>query len=256
MISIRASSLDDWRRYQSDDMTAEELTGRLRGNGAPSAAMRAGTALGAYLANPSGYADGGYPFDLNDDPSINYALVDSDGQFYRFDFAADISVPAIRFPELSASRRYIIGGESVCLTGHADGFDGFAIEENKLTQQLDAERYADSYQWRAYLVLFGAKRVNYNVFIGKEMPPKADGTLLWLIRDFRRFSFYRYAEIEADVERILTEFLPFVSRALLCSHEPEMRLTPSEVPGEPDILEECCIKCGAPSSQISFEENA
>jgi hypothetical protein len=68
-----------------------------------------------------------------------------------------------------------------------DGSDG-AIYDHKLTERFDAERYADSYQWRCYLLMFGARKFVYNVFEGRE----GNAANEWVIHGFQQFPLYAY----------------------------------------------------------------
>ena len=79
------------------------------------------------------------------------------------------------------------------LVGKADAVYGKHVFDHKLTETFDAEKYTDSLQWRAYLVLFDADRFTYNCFTGKEKNGE------WIVSELNRLTVNRYAEVEKDV---------------------------------------------------------
>lgn len=79
----------------------------------------------------------------------------------------DIALLPVR--ELRLSKTYLVDGEAVNVRGRTDGADGVAVEDHKLRfGGFDAERYAESYQWRFYLDMIGGQVFRYNVFEGPD----------------------------------------------------------------------------------------
>lgn len=71
--------------------------------------------------------------------------------------------------ELRASKTYAVDGTEVEVRGRVDGADGIAIEDHKMKfGTFDAERYADSVQWKLYLDMLGGQMFRYNVFEGPD----------------------------------------------------------------------------------------
>lgn len=192
---ISVTDIDSWRYYKAtEDMVVEELLRRLRKQEPPSRAMLAGRALHSVLEHAK-------------DGDLDYA--EADGFRFRFEADCALSLPSVR--ELKGEMLIPSRYGPVTLVGVVDGLDG-AIYDHKLTARFDAERYADSYQWRCYLVMFGASKFIYNVFEGQEDEKRAE----WAIRGFQQFTLYAYEGMKADVAREVAELADFVAQ-----HVPE-----------------------------------
>lgn len=199
-LSLSVTDLDAFRRYREmEEMTLAELLRQLRREDGPNEAMLAGTALHSILETSA-----------NDE----LVSVQRNGFSFRFNLEAEISLAPIR--ELSGRRDYQINGETVTLRGRVDEMDGITITDHKLTKNFDAQRYADRYQWRCYLSIFGASRFVYNLFIG-EKAGESDLGIEWDVYDFHRLTFYRYPELESDVERELSRYVEFAQRHLIAA---------------------------------------
>lgn len=187
MIRIRASDLDSWLYYQkNEDMTAEELLKRLRREEPPTSKMLAGTALHSLIEAAK--------------PDEEIHVGESQGHTFRF--ADGIELPYMAARELRAK---LLIAEGMVLVGVADGFDG-SVREYKLTERFDAEHYMESYQWRAYAVMFGANKIVYDVFVGREDKPR-----VWTIFEVQRLPLYAYPGIERDVRRVARELGGFMA---------------------------------------------
>lgn len=129
--------------------------------------------------------------EASDDGELVYTEVD--GFSFRFDLDAEIDLAPIR--ELKGEMVVQASVGPVTLVGVVDGMNGLTVRDYKLTTRFDAERYADSYQWRSYLEMFGAKKFVYDVFVGKE-----DGPGEYIIYDYHKLSFYAYDGMKRDIE--------------------------------------------------------
>lgn len=185
---VSVTELDTWRYFKSsDDMDVEDLLRRLRKEEPPTQGMLAGRALHKVLE----HAQAG-----------EVTKAEADG--FKFTFLADCVVPHLPVRELKGEIEIATPSGLVTLVGVVDGHDG-AVHDHKLTERFDAERYADSYQWRSYLLMFGATKFVYNVFEGRE----GDRADEWLIYGFHQFPLYAYEGMRSDVEREVAELAAF-----------------------------------------------
>jgi hypothetical protein len=185
-----------WR--ESEDMDFEALLTRLRGQEPPGPNMLAGRAFHKLLENAT---EGGEWF-----------AAEQDG--IRFDFAIDeeISLPKVR--ELKAERLFQTPSGPVTLVGKVDGLQGITIHDYKLTERFDAERYADSYQWRSYLLMFGVPRFVYDVFVCRYDTGRV------YVFDYHRLPVCAYPGMEADVYREVCALAEIVAK-----HVPQKIMT-------------------------------
>jgi hypothetical protein len=194
-VRLSVTDLDSWRYYKaSEDMDVEALLRRLRKQEPPTQPMLAGRALHKVLEH---IQEG------------DLACAEAEG--FTFKFLAECEVQLLPVRELKGEAIIKTASGPVTLVGVIDGMDG-SIYDHKLTERFDAERYADSYQWRCYLTMFGAKRFVYNVFEGRE----GDKPNEWLIHGFQRFPLYAYEGMREDVVREVVELADFVAK-----HVPE-----------------------------------
>lgn len=190
-LRVSVSDVDSYRYFlESEDMTLDALLSRLRREEPPTENMLAGTALHKWLE------------DHHPAESLT-STIEADGFRFRFDADIELALPTVR--EIKALGTYNIDGVTVTLVGKVDAIHGTKPYDHKLTSRFDPERYANAFQWRAYLVLFNGDKFTYNVFTGA---PDKDG--VWVIRAFDQLTLYRYPNIQADVEAQLTEFVRFI----------------------------------------------
>jgi len=184
-----------WR--DSEDMPLEDLLKRLRGEEPPSPAMEAGRAFHKLLEHAT---------------AGELSVEEVDG--WRFDFALDgeIALPTIR--ELKAEHAMETPSGPVTLVGKVDALNGTTVHDYKLTERFDAERYADSYQWRSYLTIFGATRFVYDVF---ECRCEESENKVW-IYNYHRLVFSAYPGMAEDVQREVNNLAGIVAQ-----YVPELR---------------------------------
>lgn len=194
MIRISASNLDTYRYYKlNEDVSLDECIADLRRERPPSPTMLAGRALHKILET-AGYGD-------------EAISVERDG--YTFSFQGDIAVdvPAVR--ELKGEMVMNTHSGPVSLVGVVDGVDSSVIDY-KLTGRWDAERLADSYQWRFYLHMFNRTRFVYKVFVGDEKKPNE-----WTIREYHELALFAYPRMEEDLRKEIEEFAAFMKKYVL-----------------------------------------
>jgi len=193
-IRVSATDIDALRFFlyppiPEMEIELTKLLARLRRQEPPSPAMLAGTALHKALELASTGDHKGFSID---------------DHTFSFDFDGDIDLPSIR--EMKATRDYLIDGCAVTLVGKVDGIHGKRIDDHKLTERFDAEKYLDSYQWRIYLEVFDADEFRWNVFEGR---PTIEGGKDYIIRAVHPLRMHRYPGIGEDVERELHRFVSF-----------------------------------------------
>lgn len=188
---LSVSNLDAYRRYRdNEDVTLESLLSQLRRESPPSRAMLAGKAFHSIL-------------ETADVSELDAA--ERDGFKFRFSLDCAIALPHVR--ELKAEVQLETPSGPVTLVGIVDGMDA-AIHDYKLTARFDAEKYADSYQWRCYLTMFGGTKFIYDVFVGKDDEDE------WVVFDYHALPFYAYPAMQSDVLREVSEFAAFVAKHL------------------------------------------
>jgi hypothetical protein len=190
VIRVSVTDLDSMLYWRDSDMEFEDLLKRLRGEEPPGANMLAGRAFHKLLETAT---EGG-----------EFFAAEVDG--IRFDFAIDreIALPVIR--ELKGERLFDTPSGPVTLVGKVDAMSAGTVTDYKLTERFDAERYMDSIQWRAYLLMFDATRFVYDVFQCRYDPDRV------YVYEYHRLPFYAYPAMEADVHRAVCELAEIVAR--------------------------------------------
>lgn len=195
MIRLSVTDLDKYRYWlDNDEVELEDFLRDLRGQREETTQMLAGKAFHQML-------------ELADESEIYAQEVNG----YRFVFAIEdeLALPPIR--ELKGEYLIQTASGPVTLVGKVDALRGVTVHDYKLTERFDAERYVDSYQWRAYLLMFQARRFVYDVFVGKYN----DDNSVW-IHDYHRFPVEAYPNMEADVHRAVSGLAEIVVK-----HVPE-----------------------------------
>lgn len=188
---ISATNLESFRRWREDESASvEDLLDYLRKKTPPTEVMRAGSALHKVLE----HAKAG--------DSLNE--VEQDGFRFRFKFDGEIALPALR--ELKLERQITVDGESHTVVAVVDTFGGIEIGDHKMTSRADAENYAPSIQWRAYLSWFEADVFVYNLF---QASSPADEPGVYVISDFVPVTFCRYPGMDDEVGRLVRDFAEF-----------------------------------------------
>ena len=186
---ISVTDLDQLSYYRGSEMGLSDLLARLRREDPPSPEMAAGTAFHHVLEHAQ----------------VGDALDEFEHDGVRFAFMCDeeITLPPVR--ELFGSKVYRVDGFDVELRGKVDGLDGKMVWDHKLTNRFDVDRYANAWQWRAYLSIFECDHFRYSLFIrGKA---RGDGPIP--IKEFHAVDFYRYPAMDSDLAGAIREFVNF-----------------------------------------------
>lgn len=193
MIRLSVTDLDSYLYFlRAEEMTFEQLLARLRGEEPPKPSMLAGRAFHSALEHAS-------------DGTVDQLRLD--GYTFTFQVDAELPLPSIR--ELKGELRIATSSGPVTLVGKVDALEGRTVRDYKLTERFDAERYADSYQWRAYLMMFEAERFVYDVFQARY--DRNDDHLV-TIHDYQRLAWPRYGDLEHDVRSAVDGLAEIVAR--------------------------------------------
>lgn len=210
MIRISVTDLESFRYWREQEhSTVEELVARLRHEEPPSPQMAAGGAFAKLMETAQSYPDRSQVGDC-------YQDVEVDGWRFVFELDAELELPDVR--ELKAEQVFQTSVGPVMLVGKVDGLDGLTVHDQKLTESWDAEKYVDSLQWRAYLVMFEAQSFVYDVFVGRYKRDR-DRKIIpgqVTVTDYHRMAFYAYPGVRADVQRAVENVA-----AIIAHHIPE-----------------------------------
>jgi hypothetical protein len=116
-----------------------------------------------------------------------------------------LALPEVR--EIKLEVLMVVAGFAATVVGVLDAQRGNGAYDHKLTARFDAERYADSYQWRCYLSWFGFDWFTYNVFEAYQPAAEPD---LYIVRNLHPLTFTRYPELETDVARVARDYVHFI----------------------------------------------
>lgn len=175
-----------WYR-RIENMGLDEIKGRLLRTAEPNEQMQIGTAWHSILENP--------PDEIR--------KIERNGFRFRVDCDFSLELPQIR--EIRAQKSYRIGDYSVSLTGGCDGVSGSLVSDHKLTFKPNPESYFDSYQWKAYLDIFGGDTFRYYIYSARQ--DRKTGEIV--IYDISTMSLYRYPEMQNDLLVGIRELVEF-----------------------------------------------
>jgi hypothetical protein len=193
MMRLSVTHLDSFQYWRGQEsLTLDHLLTELRGEVAPTPAMLASRAFHKVLEDvPAGLLDGrvikdGYVFDFS---GLKDGVATFDGV---------VTLPNCR--ELKVEREIATPSGPVVLAGKVDALTGLTVSDWKLTERVDMEKYADSWQWRAYLWMLEAERFEYHAFLAKY---SAKDPNVVAIAGYEVFPLYTYASIGADVTQVV-----------------------------------------------------
>lgn len=93
----------------------------------------------------------------------------------------------------------VIDGHQI--VGMIDGGEGSIIHDIKTSQKpFNADKFADSMQWRVYLEIFQADKCVFD-FCQLYQPGKRKGDTTWSVKDRHTLPLYRYPKLGDDVRR-------------------------------------------------------
>ena len=167
-----------WR--DDDDLSLDWLLRRIRGLEPPTENMLAGRAFHEALENAAA-------------PEIETLRAGP----YRFDFncAAEIHMANLR--EIPVSREY----GNLLVRGRVDCWIGQEITDFKTTEQFDADRLLEGFQWRYYLDMTGCNAFCWNVFVIKESEAQC-----YEVRQCHTLRQKRYPGLHEDCERLALDY--------------------------------------------------
>lgn len=197
MIRLRVGDLDQWVRFVEPErpefeVTIEDFLAQMRRESVATPEMNAGSAIHevlekAALGDAIGTIDaGGHVFHFEGDFTVT-AMPEREGEIIEKVFDTP-SGPAL-------------------LRGRTDARDPFEVVDYKLTfSTFDAERYADSLQWRAYLDMTGRTKFRYVVFKAKWKGPEI------IVQEQHELVLWAYPGMTAEVHTRVIELSEFVAR--------------------------------------------
>lgn len=160
-------------------------------------AMRAGTALHACLEHATDADDLALSLTEGWDKFVFLLPDDLEGTVELGHTREHKSVMPL--PELDAQ-----------LVGKYDALTGSHVIDHKLTGRFDHERYIDSLQWRAYLMMTGKPRFAYQVFEHGGIPePDEHDNRVITIKKYHRMEMCAYPGMADDVMDVVSELVSF-----------------------------------------------
>lgn len=195
MIRLSVTWLDMFQQYMDDEeMTAEAFAMRLFGPFQPTLEMRAGTALHTVLEYAS-----------DSDDLVSILRTGADG----FSFTIDEGVDGIIELGEQREQKYTLQIlPDVVLSGRIDAETPLYPIDHKLTGQFNPERYMDSNQWKAYLLMRNKKRFVYQVF-ERAAIVEQDGNAHCHIKDYHRLEVAAYPHMIKDVRDVAAGLAEF-----------------------------------------------
>lgn len=185
MPSISVSSLEMYRSWRaSEELDLEWLLRRLRGEEPQTEAMAAGQALHSAIENAP------------EMETMNLASGD-----YKFYFQCDDEIQLVPARELAIEKDY--GG--ITVRGRVDALHGRTITDYKSTQNFDADRLLEGYQWRYYLDMCECDTFIWKVFVLKERFYRE-----FAITQVHELKQYRYENLHKECNALAQDFLGFV----------------------------------------------
>lgn len=197
-LRISTTTLEAFRLFMQPDqewMAEADLLATIRGEFVSTRPIEIGLAFERVLQDPRRYqVVGGYRCDgfSFDEATMRepLALVDPRGVF-----------------QVKATKPYA-GGEAVVVM-KADQIIGAHVQEWKTTTEYFAiDKYLESYQWRVELDILEAPQATYHVF---ELYDHENSVIE--LQQIHSFNVFAYPALHADCERLVGEFVEYVTRA-------------------------------------------
>lgn len=195
MPNVSVTNLDLYRFWRdSEDLELDWLLRRLRGEEPQTEAMLAGEALHDALEK----AEEG-----------DTAILTSGDFTFHFLCPVTLGLPTAR--ELSFEKQY----GDLLVKGRVDALEGRTVFDYKSTEQFDADRLLESYQWRFYLDMADCDTFKWKVFVmdEKKMPREYE------IYQAHELSQHRYEGLAADCERLANDFHRFTEYLALAGKQ-------------------------------------
>lgn len=128
----------------------------------------------------------------------------------KWQIEKEVNLDPIVAPETKLEEIYGLGGgEVITLVGKIDGFCGLTMIDYKFTGKADYEKYAASWQWRAYLMMMPKYHtLRYEVFQVSNLDGKYRGGPKF--RDHYTFDMHPYPEMQFEVMAKLDAYVQFL----------------------------------------------
>lgn len=194
MITIRSSTVESFRLYNDPDndfISVDEMESRLRNQ-----------------------ANDDREEDLTDRRDVGTALHDTvSGTYVGAALFDPATIEKVRRglggvpSEVSGCVVLDVDGMKVRITGHADWLLGLDMLELKSSPKTIApEKFADSMQWRCYVLIFGLKRIVYRLV---HLDEDDDGVIY--AKSITDVPMYPYPKLQDDVIACLRSLLAFAA---------------------------------------------
>ena len=213
---ISVGDLDAWEYYkEAENMTAAAFLARLNRDSEATMPMIIGQCFHESMerlldAERTSRGKGGVEFDLLLGRSAGYQVT----------FTSRIPISLVGYDTVEQDVERIIETPSgwVHLRGVIDGLYGNVVRDLKTTKKIAANKYLDSWQWRAYLLAMGEQctQFEYHVF-QLYYSPEQQAMLAERkqvndieIVDYMMFRCDRYPEMETDLIGITAELAAYL----------------------------------------------
>ena len=183
----RVSHIEAFRRWRLDEAKTVDDLVRWISSDDPTERMAAGTAFHKAMET----AEAG-----------DHETLSALGHTFHLS-GGTVEVPAIR------ETRGYYEFPGITVTGQADCIHGKIVTDHKTTARFDADNYLAGYQWRLYLLIFGADLFRWNVFEIKEVSPQE-----YQVAAPQMLTASRYPGMEDDCQRLALDYLRFAKQHL------------------------------------------
>lgn len=106
--------------------------------------------------------------------------------------------------------------DGITVVGVADALEGVTVWEAKCSEQLDVEKYFESFQWRALLKLYNATVARYVLAQGRDC-----GGRFIAIDSVLPMTLFRYPQMDDDIRRLVNDCATFVAQRNLVGYAQE-----------------------------------
>jgi hypothetical protein len=199
-VRLSITTIEAYRLWRDNEwMSLDDLEATIKRAAVPNEKMLRGIAFHSIIEKPHAYAS--QPFG-----DKQYRVPARDGSpDFIFD-GAGIDRVLEQWPKLPAPEvKSTFEVEGITVVGIADALEGVTVWEAKAPEQIDVEKYVDSFQWRALLKLYNASVVRYVLAQVKD-----NGARFVSISNVLPLPFYRYPKLDDDVRRLASECADFV----------------------------------------------
>lgn len=188
---LSVTDIDSFAWYKKiESMTADDMVDRLLRKAEQNEQMKIGQVF----------------HDIMDNPPNEIDAISRNGFTFLFECESTIIIPQVR--EIKTEKEYIVDGIRVVLVGKCDGVTANQIDDHKITFKPNPETYLDSFQWRAYLDMFGANKFRYLIYSARKKGHKS--TPLIEIYDISELTMYRYQNMQNDLICGISDLLNFI----------------------------------------------